>query len=329
MSKYFITGGSGFIGSHFHENIHQSDIVNFDLVEPRLPLKSNFIQGDVRNLSEIENALAVNKCDIIIALAAEHKDFGITRNDYFNTNEIGTRNICEAASKFGIDTIIFYSSVAVYGNRIIPCDESSTPNPNLPYGESKLAGEKILNKWASERANRKVLIIRPTVVFGERNIANMFKLIMQIKAGRFFHIGKGSNIKSIAYVKNLVDATLFLLEKEFSGVEIYNYSDNPQLTSREIAEVISKALGKTKPVTLPYWMAYLLGLPFDFLIKISGKDLPISTNRIKKFCTQTHFFSNKIEGSGYIPKFTTVDGLNNMVLWLKNDYQQNGNYYNV
>jgi nucleoside-diphosphate-sugar epimerase len=327
MTKYFITGGSGFIGSHFHDSIPQSSIVNFDLVEPKIHLNSKFIRGDVRKLSDIENALAKNKCDIIIALAAEHKDFGVSNDAYFATNEIGTENICKAASKNEIKNIIFYSSVAVYGKNLTPCDEDTIPNPNLPYGKSKLAGEQVLKNWVLEGPDRRVLIIRPTVVFGERNIANMFKLIVQIKAGKYFHIGKGNNIKSLAYVKNLVEATLFLINRDFTGIEVYNYSDNPQLTSREIANMISDEFGKSRSLTIPYWLAYILGLPFDFLIKISGKDLPISTDRIRKFCTQTYYLPRMIEKSGFLPKYTTLDGLKGMVSWYKNNFNSSENNF--
>lgn len=140
----------------------------------------------------------------------------------------------------------------------------------------------MLKQWASEDAERAVLIIRPTVVYGERNVANMFRLINQIKDGRYFHIGKGDNIKSIAYVRNLVEATLFLVERMQNGVAIYNYADEPQLSSRKIASTITKALNKREPRTLPYWIVYSMGIPFDILIKLTGKDLPISTNRVKK-----------------------------------------------
>jgi nucleoside-diphosphate-sugar epimerase len=326
--KILITGGSGFISSHIHEMIDHDRIVNFDIRSPRENIASTYVKGDVRKLENLNSALESHPCSLILALAAEHKDFGITEEDYFNTNEFGTENICKAAEKAGINKIIFYSSVAVYGNNKTPSTEEMAPNPNLPYGASKLAGEKVLEKWAAENADRCVLIIRPAVVYGERNVANMFRLIQQIDKGRYFHIGKGDNIKSIAYVKNLVEATFFLADKIKSGVEVYNYADMPQMTSRMIGDVISKRLKKS-PITIPYKLALMMGYPFDMLIKLTRKDYPISTNRIKKFCTQTFHHAQKVIDSGFTPKYSNIEGLKNMVKWQKETFKSGENYFDV
>src|SRR5690606_23818728 len=109
--------------------------------------------------------------------------------------------------------IIFYFSVAVYGIRDESSTEATTPAPDGPYEASKLTGEKVLSAWASEDSSRKVVIIRPTLVFGHNNTANMRNLIRQIDSGLYFHLGKADNVKSIAYVENLVQATLFLMER--------------------------------------------------------------------------------------------------------------------
>ena len=329
MGKYFMTGGSGFIGSHFHEVIDHKQIVNFDIRKPFSHLKSTYVSGNVRNLDELEDSIVGSSPETIIALAAEHKDFGVDRESYFLTNEYGTENICKAASKAGVKSIIFYSSVAVYGNNKTPSTESMEPKPNLPYGESKLAGEKVLREWASEDGSRKVIIMRPAVVYGERNVANMFRLIQQINKGRYFNIGKGENIKSIAYVKNLVEATLYLEQELGEGVHTFNYADEPQMNSRSIGLEISKKLDKKSPVTIPYMLAMLMGVPFDLFIKLTGKDIPISTNRIKKFCTETFHKADKIREAGFQAKYSNLEGLQRMVSWQKNDYDSTKEYFDV
>lgn len=325
----FFTGASGFIGSHFHEALDNNQMVNFDLKDPIFSHSSRYIKGNIRDFQTLNNAVNESKCDTIIALAAEHKDFGILEDEYFLTNEMGTENICKAASNAGTKKIIFYSSVAVYGANKVPSDENMEPNPNLPYGKSKLAGEKVLEKWYEEDNSRCVIIIRPTVVYGERNVANMFRLIMQIKAGRFFNIGKGDNVKSLAYCKNLVEATLFLKDRINNGFNIFNYSDEPQLTSKEITQIISNKLVMKEPISLPFGLLYLFGLPFDFLIKITGKDLPISTNRIDKLRTQTFHQAKKIVEFGFKPKYDNKEGIARMVDWMKNEYKENINYFDV
>lgn len=329
MKRTLFTGASGFIGYHFHQVLAAETFGNIDLREPEFDDHSTFIKGDIRKPEDVERAIASFPCERIVSLAAEHKDFGLSEEDYFKTNEHGTEVICQAATRHGIKEIIFYSSVAVYGNNKVPSDENLPPNPNLPYGASKLAGEKVLERWCQEQDDRSVLIIRPTVVFGERNVANMFRLIHQIRAGRYFHIGDGKNIKSVAYVKNIVDATLYLMEKMTPGVSVYNYADEPQLTSREIAAQISTSLKKKDPITLPYWAVYGLALPFDLLIKLTGKDLPVSTNRVSKFCTETFHKADKLLAEGFSPKYSTQQGLQNMVSWIERDYQEDEKYFDV
>jgi len=312
-----LTGGSGFIGGHFHHAIPNEQLINLDLEKPSFEHKARFLQGDIRVKEDLRKALQGGGVKTILSLAAKHHDFGIGHDEYFDTNEDGTRNVCEAATEFGIDQIVFFSSVAVYGIRPEISTENLPPKPDAPYGASKLAGEKVLEKWAAERPGRKVLIVRPTLVFGRNNMANMRNLIVQIDSGWYFHLGKADNVKSIAYVENIVNATLFLIERMKSGVAIYNYADEPQLTTRQIGETIAEALGRKIRMTLPRTLGVMMGIPFDLLIKITGKNLPISTARIKKLGTPTHHSAQKLFSEGFKPKFTTVDGLKKMVDWYR------------
>ncbi|MEJ7645948.1 MAG: NAD-dependent epimerase/dehydratase family protein [Chryseolinea sp.] len=310
-----LTGGSGFIGSHFHKFFDNRELINLDLNEPTFRANSRFVKGDIRVEEDVRKAVALGGVKTIISLAAKHHDFGIGHEEYFDTNEDGTVVICRVASQFNIQEIIFYSSVAVYGIREEISTEELAPRPDAPYGESKLAGERVLVKWAQEDLRRKVIIIRPTLVFGPNNMANMRNLIKQIDSGLYFHLGKADNVKSIAYVENLVAATQFLLERIKPGVSIYNYADEPQLSTRQISEMIAATLQKRILFTIPKPLGIALGYPFDFLIKITNKNLPISSSRIRKLSTQTYHSAKKIFSQGFVAKFTTTDGIKKMVEW--------------
>ncbi len=312
-----ITGASGFIGSHFHAAIPHNNIVNLDLVAPAFQASSRHVCGDIRKSEDVQKAIEQHQISTIVSLAAKHHDFGIGHDEYFDTNEDGTKVICDVAAENGIKRIVFYSSVAVYGIRDQISNEDTIPEPDGPYGASKLAGEKVLMKWASEDPSRSVVIVRPTLVYGPNNKANMFNLIRQIDSGLYFHLGKAANIKSIAYVENLVKATLFLMERMKPGVAIYNYADEPQLTARMIGEAIASALGKKIWLTIPRSIGFVAGLPFDLVIKLTGKNLPISSARIKKLATQTHHSASKIFSEGFMPQYSTIDGLKKMVEWYK------------
>jgi len=314
-----LTGGSGFIGSHFHRFLDNSNVINLDLQAPAFPCESYYEQGDIRKVEDVVGAVQGREIKTIISLAAKHHDFGIGHDEYFDTNEEGTEVICKVASAFNIKEIIFFSSVAVYGLRDQISSEDITPDPDGPYGASKLAGEKVLQRWSAEDPSRKVLIIRPTLVFGPNNMANMRNLISQIDSGFYFHVGKSDNVKSIAYVENVVAATLFLKDRMKPGVNIYNYADEPQLTTRQISTVIAESLQRKIHLTLPKTMGIMMGLPFDLLIKLTGKNLPISSARIRKLATPTHHSAQKLFAEGFKPAFSTIDGLQNMVKWYKQE----------
>jgi GlcNAc-P-P-Und epimerase len=314
-----LTGGSGFIGSHFHNFIPNKEVINLDIQEPSFPHHSTFIKGDIRVEADVRRAVQNNNIKTIISLAAKHHDFGIGHDEYFDTNEDGTKVLCNVASEFNIDEIIFYSSVAVYGIREEISTEDMLAIPDSPYGASKLAGEKVLEKWASGDPSRKVLIIRPTLVFGPNNMANMRNLIRQIDSGLYFHLGNAKIVKSIAYVENLIKATLYLKESMRPGVSIFNYADEPQLTTREISNIIAGELNKKIKLTIPKTIGVMMGIPFDILIKLTGKNFPISSSRIKKLGTQTYHSAEKLFRVGFKPPYSTIDGLKKMVEWYKND----------
>ena len=301
------------MGYYLQKYVDRETII-YDLIEPVFRHSANYIKRDICDRETLTSAL--NGHDTLFHLAAKHEDFGISRSEYMNTNEGGARALVQAAKKVDIKRIIFISSVAVYGDRQEPTTEETHLEPSNPYGESKLAAERVFIRWAHERPDRSLIIIRPTVVFGPHNRANMYNLIDQIAKGRYINIGDGSNIKSVAYVENLVQASLFLLNKLTTGVHIYNYADCPHLPTRELTRIIFAALGK-RPVRLkiPLPVALLIGQPFDWAIRLTGKNLPISTDRIKKFCTTTHHKAAKILSEGFRPQFTIEEGLKKMVEW--------------
>ena len=326
--KVLITGGSGFIGGYFHRELtargHQ--IVNLDLVDPKGPAaQSPHIKGDVRDPAAVRAAITHfgDPVDHVVHLAAAHHDFGIDHDTYYDVNENGAKVITEAMDEAGTAEITFYSTVAIYGHAPEPVTEDSPKDFFNPYGGSKWAGEQVFMAWTDKGVNdagkqRRCLTIRPTVTFGPNNFANMYSLIRQIHSGRYAQFGKATNIKSLSYVENIVDATLYLWEYEGrANYDPYNWIDKPDLTSAQIALTIMESLGKNgKPLTFPLWLGLLAGIPFDIVIKLTGKNLPISTARIKKlFTAQTKYEADKVLATGYTPKVPLKEGIDRMVKW--------------
>jgi len=315
--KILTCGSSGFIGSHLTKALAERghEVNGFDLDRPYdQSYLSYFYQGDIRVKSNVEKG--VNGVDCVVNLAAKHHDFGISREEYFDTNETGSKVLLDCLTEARVKKYIFFSSVAVYGNNSGENDERSIPAPSSDYGASKLAAENVAVKWQQEDPKREALIIRPPVVFGEGNTANMYSLIRQIDKGLYFNVGSGYVFKSACYVENLIDATLFCLERMKPGGSVFNYVDKPDLTVKQMVAVISKALGKRPPsLRLPLWLGSAAALPFDFASKITGRNFPVSSDRVLKLGTESRFPAQAIRDQGFNPKFTIEEGLQNMARW--------------
>lgn len=317
--KICVTGGSGFIGRYLCEKLvergHTLSIL--DLVEPdRDHAHARFLRGDVRNIDAVRSAL--DGCEGLIHLAAAHHDFGIAYDTYFDVNRDSAEVLCRAMDEAGITRACFYSTVAVFGDAKPPLTESTEPRPTTPYGASKLEGEVVFRRWTEKGGGRRCIVIRPTVTFGPRNFANMYSLIRQIYSGRFVLVGESTNIKSLSYVENLVDATIFLWERpDLPAFDVFNYVEKPDLTSRGIAEAIYRSLGRRAPRWhVPMWLARVSVVPFDIAIAVTGRNIPISSARlVKLFGTQTKFEADKVRATGFRAAVSLPDGIDAMVRW--------------
>jgi GlcNAc-P-P-Und epimerase len=317
--RAIVTGGFGFIGSYlckelFRQGWHVKilDINNKAIDYPEF---NNFekIIGDIRDFRTVVHAF--KDVDLVIHLAAKHRFFGISQDEFNSVNVDGTKIILEAMTQNNIKNFIFYSSVAVYGDQTLPTNENTVTNPKTPYGLTKLSAENLIFEWAKDNVDRSAVILRPTIVFGARNRGNMYRLIRQINNHLFIQVGNGKNIKSVAYVENLVDATLFLINKGIKGAEVYNYSDEPHQSFRKIVDLIYHYLGRSAPkYNLPKNLILTTLKPFDFLAKLSGKTFPV-TAVIVKMNKSTHHLAKKIRTVGFFQKYSIEKGLSDMVKW--------------
>lgn len=222
--NYFITGGSGFIGTHltnFLKEVYpQSNIYNLDIVENSQNGKAIYIYCDVRitiNLNNVE----ITSDDVIFNFAAVHRTPGHLDHEYFETNIRGAENVCAFAERYGIKKIVFTSSIAPYGAAEDLKEETTLPTPNTPYGISKLVAEKIHTVWqAKDCQERQLTIVRPGVVFGKGENGNFTRLYWGIREHKFMYPGRKDTIKACIYVKELVRFMLYRLEHHEQGVEI-------------------------------------------------------------------------------------------------------------
>ncbi len=307
-----ITGGSGFIGTRLVDDllVEGHTVKIFDKVNSN-KYPDLVTIGDVRDVRELSEAS--KGMDVIYNLAAEHADDVTPLSLYEDVNVGGAKNVVSAARTNDIKHIVFTSSVAIYGlNRGEP-DESFEAQPFNEYGRTKHEAEKIFLEWAEEDTQKSLIIVRPSVIFGENNRGNVYNLINQIASGKFLMVGSGENKKSMGYVGNIA-AFLASRVNVNSDISIYNFAGKPDLSSNEIVHIVKKSLNlQDNTISLPYSIGLLGGYVFDILAKITGKKFPVSSIRIKKFTAETTVNTDKLLESGFKEPYTLEDGLKSMI----------------
>ena len=306
--KITLIGGSGFVGTRLIDLLrHDYQLKNIDKRQSHF-FPDITVIGDVRDKDKMVELL--KGTEVVVLLAAEHRDDVSPISLYYDVNVGGMRNVLAAMEANGIRRIVFTSSVAVYGLNKKNPDEEHPKDPFNHYGKSKWQAEEVLQEWYKGHGDWNINILRPTVIFGERNRGNVYNLLHQISSGKFLMVGNGNNKKSMAYVGNIVAFIRFLIEEQRSGYNVYNYIDKPDLTMNELVGHVSKVLKKHIPAThFPYWLGMLGGYGFDFLAWLTRRKLAISSVRVKKFCATTKFNADKVQASGFKAPFTLGEGL--------------------
>ena len=303
-----IVGGSGFVGTALSNSLAKKQVVFRigDLKKSaRFSDKSDIL--DVRSVVDLETKLAG---DMVVNLAAVHRDDITDRDEYYSTNVEGARVLCEVCEEKGINKIVFTSSVAVYGFAPSGTGEDGSISPFNEYGRTKALAEDVYREWREkDPENRSLIIVRPTVVFGEGNRGNVYNLLNQINSGAFAMIGNGKNKKSMAYVENLSAFLVKCIESD-KKYAVYNYVDTPDFTMNELVSLVrGKLRGKSSVgIRIPEFIGLMAGYTADVLAKL-GVKLPISSIRVKKFCASSEFSSAKHELDGFEAPYTLQEGL--------------------
>jgi nucleoside-diphosphate-sugar epimerase len=303
-----IIGGSGFVGTRLTTRLLAAGY-NITIADKNDSKKYPHLRlyADVRELDSLEKVLV--ESDVVINLAAEHRDDVTPESLYDEVNAAGAENVCNVCTKLGIKKIIFTSSVAVYGFGPVGTDETGKINYFNDYGRTKWLAEEKYRAWLKSDPNNSLTIIRPTVIFGEQNRGNVYNLLRQIADGKFLMVGRGTNIKSMAYVENVAAFIEYNLNNS-PGEHLFNYIDKPDFDMNTLVAVVRRTLRKSgRLFHWPYWIGYSGGLCFDLLAKILHKKLPVSSIRVKKFCANTMFEAANLQKTSFKPPVTLVEGL--------------------
>lgn len=320
MKCAFIFGGSGYIGTNLLSQLLE------------LSLYDRIFVCDIRDLKGFEsernsNKVVYRKIDVknpiildidfnfdnqnswIFNFAAIHREPGHEFKEYFDTNIPGSENINNFALRTGIPNIFFTSSIAPYGRSLEERDEQSKLYPETAYGISKALAEKIHQEWLAQDIGRRLIIVRPSVIFGPNDPGNVYRMIKALKMGTFVLPNGGDIIKGYGYVYGLVESMLFAIKRN-ERLIIYNYAENPVVPLKEMVNIVKKELGYNKP-TISLSVGFLSFIAF-FLqkgYKLIGKKSDIHPVRVKKASFPTNIRPQYLIENGFEFKYNFENAL--------------------
>jgi len=314
--KILVTGSEGFVGKELVDNLLASghEIEGIDRVEA-VNLSYNRHRIDLKN----EIVLDPASYDIVIHCAAAKGDWNISDTDFYDDNVAATQNLIDYLRKCEVKKIIHFSTVAIYSRDVTDGSESTKIEPDSVYGQTKLDSEILIRKYAEE-SGIPTVVLRPSVIYGRNNYANMFNLIQQLNRTLPFQINPVGITKSHVSVRNVVDVVLRFSNPSYSvnGLEIYNLTERPYYDLNNIIRIICDELEVKPPkVTLPIW---LVAVPFGILElfgKLLKRDTGFTLDRLRKFSSSTHYTSENLWSKTGNQKYSSESELRDMVKWFK------------
>ncbi|MEY5024741.1 MAG: hypothetical protein RLZZ244_269 [Verrucomicrobiota bacterium] len=262
--KLMLTGGAGFIGSHFAERcVHKGHTVSViddfnDFYSPTIKRENlrrvlphlRLFEADIRDSQTVEKIVGETRPDAIVHLAARAGVRPSIRDPklYLDTNITGTFHLLEAARKHGVSRFIFGSSSSVYGTiKQTPFHEELCLNQTIsPYAATKLAGEQLCSNY-SHLFGIRTVSLRFFTVYGPRQrpdlaIHSFSRAILEGRPIQQF--GDGSTRRDYTFVDDILQGLEASLHYERALCDVFNLGENQTTSLHELICLLEKSLGR-------------------------------------------------------------------------------------
>lgn len=273
-----VLGGAGYIGSHTALELVKAGnevVIADNLVtgyRKAIPEGAKFYEGDLRDSDFLDNLFHQEKIDAVIHFAAYSLVGESVTNPlkYYDNNLYGTKVLLEAMVKNNVGKIVFSSTAATYGEpENIPILESDRTCPTNPYGETKLAMEKMF-KWTAEAYGLRYVSLRyfnacgadesGTIGEAHNPESHLIPLILQVPNGKRETISiygtdydtpDGTCIRDYIHVTDLAQAHILAVKYLANGgkSDIFNLGNGVGYSVREVIETARKVTGHPIPAT--------------------------------------------------------------------------------
>ena len=316
----FVTGVSGFIGSHLVSRLldegwevkvlaHNSPIHREEECE--------IFRGDIEDFLLLKEAM--KGADVLFHLASALGGELIKKEEFYRINSAGTVTVFEAARAVGVKKVIHYSSAGVLGHvkEGDIADEAYPVFPLSPYDNSKLLGENTALEFAEKDMD--VVVIRPGWVYGQGD-RRTFKLVRAIAKKKFMLVTRGELCQTPVYIDDLIQGTMLCQQEGRSG-EIYHLAGGEVLKIREIVQSIAEACGTKIPkIHLPLLPVKAAAVVLGGMYRIFRKEAPVTKGRLAFFIHPKPLAIGKAkEELGYSPQFSFKDGMTKAVDWYRHE----------
>lgn len=266
--RIFITGASGFLGSHLLHDFTGRGFESYALVRDRRKHEKQFaayrvqmLEGNMESIARHYNK-ELSSCHCFVHLAGEKRDE--TKMRYANASALGI--ILEEVVKHPNLHFILMSSAGVYGIRRNPSftlDENVTCYPENLYEQTKLEGENLLQQFTASHA-LKYVILRPSNVFGEHDPGKkLLNLMRALQKENFFLINPRA-VSNYVYAGQVTETVMQIIDSGKFTNEIFNVN-SPLLMSDFISMLKSETGVHSKTRYMPAWLAYLLAVTANLL----------------------------------------------------------------
>ena len=273
-----VLGGAGYIGSHMCRRLRDAGIEHlvFDNLERGFRKAigdSPFVQGDLRDHDAIRSVFAQHEIDVVMHFAAYIEVGESVREpaDFYANNVVAVHNLFEAMRENGISQFVFSSTAAVYGEpQYVPIDEDHPKNPTSPYGDTKLAVERMADAYSAAYGMRAACLryfnaagAHPDGEIGEAHNPETHLLPIAILAaqgkrppltvfGEDYDTVDGTCVRDYVHVMDLADAHLLAVEhlRHGGGSRKYNLGSGTGFSVRQVIETIEKVTGKQVPYSI-------------------------------------------------------------------------------
>jgi dihydroflavonol-4-reductase len=325
LPNLFITGGSGFIGSHLAQiglraghRITVTAAVNNETERGRLAaLQRLGVTPVIARLEErerLEDALRGN--DVIIHLAAAQHEAEAPESHFRKVNVEGTRTLLELAEQYGVRRFVYGSTIGVYGSVGDGELHAESPlAPDNPYGRTKAEAERLVLEHASRL---ETCIVRISEVYGPGDM-RLLKLFRAIERGHYITIGAGLNEHQLIFVDDVARGLLAAARAERAAGETLVLAGGERLTTDEMASAIGAAVGRhRRPRHVPITPFDLAARFFEATFPRLGLTPPIHRRRLDFFRKSFRFSTEKAAHVlDFVPQVCFADGARRTAQWYR------------